>query len=287
MSANNAHVFLGQHHDHHAKRTTWVVILTLLMMVIEIAAGIAFGSMALLADGLHMATHAGALSLSAFAYYFAKKHAHNPSFSFGTGKIGDLAAFASALFLGLFAVGIAWEACMRLWSPQTIAFGQATLVAVVGLVVNVISAMLLHSDHDHDSNLKSAYLHVVADALTSLLAIAALLAGYYLQWVWLDAAVGLLGTFLIARWSWQLLQQSARPLLDMTPLALEHDLRARLETLGNTNIQDLHVWQVGPKAYAVIANVQTDCRYDVVYDALSSFPDIAHITLEHHPYEKD
>jgi cation diffusion facilitator family transporter len=211
------HDYLGAHHDRNAKRTQWVVALTAVMMVGEIAAGYATGSMALLADGFHMATHAGALGFAALAYRYARRHARNPRFSFGTGKVGDLAGFASALILGVFALGIAAESVVRLMDPVRVDFADATLVAVLGLIVNLVSAVLLfdghhhaHSNqdhhHHHDNNLRAAYLHVLADALTSVLAIAALLGGRYLGWVWLDPVIGIVGALVIARWSWSLMK---------------------------------------------------------------------------------
>ena len=229
------HHFLGSSHDANARKTLWVVALTAVMMVGEIIAGTVFGSMALLADGFHMATHAGALAVAAGAYAYAKRHADNRRFSFGTGKVGDLAGFASALVLGIVAVGIAGESVGRLFDPRPVAFSQATLVAVLGLAVNLVSALLLaggghhhhhhghhhhddHDDHDHghgqnhrDNNLRSAYFHVLADALTSVLAIIALVAGRYLGWVWLDPLMGIVGAIVIARWSWSLCEHRRRP----------------------------------------------------------------------------
>ena len=204
----HGHDFLGSSHDRNARRTLWVVALTAVMMVGEIAAGLITGSMALLADGFHMATHAGALAVAAAAYRYAKRHVGNPRFTFGTGKVGDLAGFASALILGVVALGIALESGMRLLDPVRVDFGDAILVAVVGLVVNLVSAALLshghdhhdhdhdhaHDDHDHhDHNLRAAYMHVLADALTSVLAIVALLSGRYLGLVWLDPVIGIVG----------------------------------------------------------------------------------------------
>jgi cation diffusion facilitator family transporter len=212
-----AHDYLGAQHDENARRTRWVVALTAVMMVGEIVAGYATGSMALLADGFHMATHAGALGVAALAYSYARRHARNPRFSFGTGKVGDLAGFASALILGVFALGIAVESVARLMQPIQVDFGDATLVAVLGLIVNLVSALMLsgggshhhhhhqddgHHHHHQDNNLRAAYLHVLADALTSVMAIAALVAGRYLGWVWLDPVVGIVGALVIARWSW-------------------------------------------------------------------------------------
>src|SRR5688572_32395922 len=224
------HVFLGARHEEHARRTVWVVVLTAAMMVAEIVAGTVYESMAVLADGFHMATHAGALAVAAGAYAFARRYARDPRFSFGTGKVGDLAGFASALALALIALAIAYESCARLFRPSSVAFAEATLVAVVGLLVNIASALLLgggqhhdphgehgsaaHPSHHVDNNLRSALLHVLADALTSLLAIAALVTGRYLGWQWLDPAMGIVGSLVIASWSWKLIRQTAAVLLD-------------------------------------------------------------------------
>ncbi len=227
------HVFLGAAHEENARRTLWVVMLTVVMMVAEIAAGYVTGSMALLADGFHMATHAGALGIAAAAYAYAKRHARSPRYSFGTGKVGDLGGFASALILALVALGIGVESVIRLLEPTAVQFGTATLIAIVGLVVNIVSALLLghghshghdhnhehdheHHHHSNDNNLKSAYVHVLADALTSVLAIAALLAGRYLGWVWLDPVMGIVGAIVIARWAWSLMGVTAGVLLDQT-----------------------------------------------------------------------
>ena len=197
INHTHEHVFLGSAHDENARRTLWVVALTVVMMVGEITAGYLTGSMALLADGFHMATHAGALGIAALAYAYAKRHASSQRYSFGTGKVGDLGGFASALILGMVSLGIGVESVMRLLQPTEVQFGTATLIAIAGLIVNIVSALLLGHGHDHDdhghehahhgndNNLKSAYVHVLADALTSVLAIAALLAGRYLGWVWL------------------------------------------------------------------------------------------------------
>jgi cation diffusion facilitator family transporter len=298
---SHEHVFLGSAHDENARRTLWVVILTAVMMVGEIVAGTVFGSMALLADGFHMATHAGALAVTAGAYAFAKRHATNPRFSFGTGKVGDLAGFASALVLGLIALGIAVESVIRLLEPTEVAFGQATLVAVLGLVVNIVSALLLsgshhhghghhHHDHDHhksearhqDNNLRSAYVHVLADALTSVLAILALIAGRYLDWVWLDPAMGIVGAIVIARWSLSLMRDTAAVLLDTTDPALEAEVREHVEAPGDVHITDLHVWRVGPEAHAAIVSVTGPVAVDCadIRSRLAPVHELAHVTVE-------
>ncbi len=305
------HVFLGAAHDDHARRTMWVVALTALMMVAEIVAGYWTGSMALLADGFHMATHAGALGVSAAAYAYARKHARSSKFSFGTGKVGDLAGFASALVLGVVAVGIGVESVKRLLEPTTVAFGEATIVAVVGLAVNLVSALLLgaghhhhghdhhghdhHHDHDHhhehhhghhgvhnsgDNNLRSAYMHVLADALTSILAIVALLAGRMFGWVWLDPVMGLVGAAVIARWAWTLMRDTAGVLLDATDEHVAAEVRELLEAPGDARICDLHVWRVGPQAHAAIVSVVGGLDAAEVRRRLAPVHELAHLTVE-------
>jgi cation diffusion facilitator family transporter len=299
--AGHQHDFLGHRHDENARRTLWVVALTAVTMVAEIVAGSLFGSMALLADGFHMATHAGALAVAAGAYAFARRHAQDRRFSFGTGKVGDLAGFASALVLGLVALGIAVESALRLWDPRAVAFGQATLVAVLGLLVNLVSALLLGGGHDHghghghdhhhghelghgqDNNLRSAYLHVLADALTSVLAILALLAGRYLGWVWLDPAMGILGAVVIARWSWSLMRDTAAVLLDTSDPALEAEMREQVEAPGDVQITDLHVWRVGPEAHAAIVSVTGSVGVEAIHARLAPVHELAHVTVECRP----
>lgn len=290
------HVYLGKRHDENARRTLWVVLLTAVMMVAEIAAGLAFNSMALLADGFHMATHAGALGIAALAYRYARRHATSGRYSFGTGKVGDLAGFASALVLGIVAIGIAWESVIRLLNPSPVAFGEATIVAVAGLVVNIVSALLLghghshghdhshdhaHHDHhhEHDNNMRSAYLHVIADALTSVLAIAALLGGRYLGWTWLDPAMGIAGAAVIAAWSWSLMRDTASVLLDATNAALEAEIRAAVEGPGDAKILDLHVWRVGPAAHSAIVSV-TGAARATICERLRPVHEIEHLTVE-------
>ena len=291
------HVFLGSAHDRNARRTLWVVALTAVMMVGEIAAGYWTGSMALLADGFHMATHAGALSVAAAAYAFARRNASNPRYSFGTGKVGDLAGFASALVLGIFALGIGGESIVRLFEPTHIDFGAAIWIAVLGLVVNIVSAFMLsgggghaHShDHGHahnhghshgyDNNLRSAYMHVLADALTSVLAIAALLAGRYLGWVWLDPVMGIVGAVVIARWSWTLMRDTAAVLLDATDDHVVAEIRELVEAPGDARITDLHVWRVGPEAHAAIVEVSGTASCAAIRERLAPVHEIAHLTV--------
>ncbi|QAX85636.1 cation transporter [Pseudomonas sp. DTU12.3] len=292
------HQFLGASHDENARRTLWVVVLTFVMMIAEIAAGYVTGSMALLADGFHMATHAGALGIAAAAYGFARRNANNRRYSFGTGKVGDLAGFASAMILGLVSLGIAGESALRLFQPTTVAFGEATVIAIVGLAVNLISAVLLmgqhghdhghshdHGDghhHHHDNNLRSAYVHVLADALTSVLAIAALLAGRYLGWVWLDPAMGIVGAIVIAKWAYNLMRDSAAVLLDATDEPVAAEIRQLLETSDDVRISDLHVWQVGPQARAAIVSVvaAAGVTAEAIRERLAPVHELSHLTIE-------
>lgn len=296
------HSYLGDSHDTNARRTLWVVMLASVMMVGEIIAGSMFNSMALLADGFHMSTHAGALAIAAWAYAFARRHARDRRFSFGTGKVGDLAGFASALILGIVALGIAVESVVRLMEPRPVAFTEATLVAVIGLLVNIASALLLsgghkhshqhnaqdhhhghdhsHGAHHHDNNMRAAFVHVIADALTSVLAIAALLSGRYLGWVWLDPVMGIVGAIVIATWSWSLVRQTAAVLLDTTDIHLEAEVRAHVEGKGDARITDLHIWRVGPGAHAAIVSVTGAVSGETVRARLAPVHDLAHLTVE-------
>ncbi|MEE7446442.1 cation transporter [Methylobacterium radiotolerans] len=296
----HSHVFLGDRHDRHARRTWAVVALTAVTMVAEIVGGTWLGSMALVADGWHMSTHAAALGIAALAYYFARRHAADPRFSFGTGKFGDLAAFASALLLGLIALLIGAESLDRLLHPVAIGFGQAIPIAVLGLAVNLASVWLLHDDHGHaahghhhgghahgghgghDTNFRAAYVHVLADTLTSVLAIVALLSGRYLGLAWLDPAMGLVGTVVILAWSWSLLRTSGLVLLDARPSpAATREIRERLE-IGGDRVSDLHLWQVGPgHRAAVIALVSDDPQQPAHYKArLAGVRGLSHVTVE-------
>jgi len=297
------HIYLPDTHDRNARRTHWVIALTAVTMVVEIVAGWMTGSMALLADGFHMATHAGALLIAAFAYAYARKHAQNARFTFGTGKVGDLAGFASAIMLGLASLGIAAESAQRLWDPHKVNFADATLVAVIGLVVNLLSAWLLmdeghHHGHDHghgghahghahahsDNNLRAAYLHVLADALTSVAAIAALLAGRYLGWVWLDPVIGIVGAIIIARWAWSLMKDTSSILLDTAEPELAGTIKTITEQEGAI-IADLHVWRIGPQAHAAIVSISGEGG-DVVQlrAALHDLPRLVHVTIERWPH---
>lgn len=243
------------------RRTMLVLSLTAATMVIEIAAGILFGSMALLADGLHMGSHTVALGVSVFAYVYARRNAGDKKFSFGTGKANSLAAYSSAILLGGFAAFMAFECIERFINPITIDFNKALMVAVLGLIVNGISVLLLghnadhhaeeHGGHHHDHNLRSAYLHVLADALTSLFAIIALLCGKYLGANWMDPAMGIVGAYLVARWSLGLLKQSSQVLLDKElPGSNLEELRMAMEISTHDRVMDLHLWRIGPGIHA-------------------------------------
>ncbi len=283
------------------RRTLIVTILTAVTMVVEIAAGLAFGSMALLADGLHMASHAAALGIAVFAYAYTRRFAADPRYSFGTGKVNALAGFTSAILLALFAVGMAVESVGRFIDPVAIAFNSAIFVAVIGLLVNGASVLLLtvphhHHDHDHhhhhhhdhgsgDHNLRAAYLHVLADSLTSLLAIFALLMGKYVGAVWMDPAMGIVGALLIARWSWDLLRSTSHVLLDrQASEVIRNDVQVAIEARDTDRIADLHVWSIGPDIYAAeIALVSDDPQPPDYYKALIPRDlGLVHVTVEVH-----
>jgi len=292
------HVFLGHAHDRNERRTWAVVALTATMMVAEIAGGTIFGSMALLADGWHMSTHAGALAIAAFAYRFARSHARDPRFTFGTGKLGDLAGFASAIVLAMISLGIGYESVVRLFQPVTIHYPEATAIAAVGLGVNLLSAWLFGGDHDHahghdhddhhhhhhDHNLRAAYWHVLADALTSVLAIAGLLVAWSFGWTWLDPVIGIVGALVIAHWSWGLIRDAGAVLLDATPnKALAETIRSRLE-VGHDSIADLHIWRLGPGHHGAIVSLVSDHPEPVAHyrDKLSGMRELSHLTIEVH-----
>jgi cation diffusion facilitator family transporter len=283
------HTF-GQDRKKSAEHRTRIVTgITLVAMTVEIAAGIAFGSMALLADGLHMGSHASALAISVFAYRYTRNHAKDARFNFGTGKVNSLAAFASATMLALFALVMAWESIGRFITPVAIGFNKAILVAALGLIVNGASLAILgghgHSHEHKDHNLRSAYLHVLADALTSVLAVIALLAGKYLGQQWLDPFMGLVGATLVVRWSWGLLRSSARVLLDMqAPEEVGEAIRRAIESEGDNRIADLHVWSVGPGIYAAeIAIVSSrPLDPDSYYNILPGDLGLVHVTVETH-----
>ena len=307
------HNFLGAQHARNEQRTWLVVWLTLGMMVAEIVGGSLFGSMALLADGWHMSTHALAIGIAALAYRYARRHADNPRFAFGTGKFGELAAFTSAVVLGMVAVMVAYESVLRMADPKPIAYGEAIAIAVLGLVVNLVSAWLLREDHDHhhhghdhshhhghthdhsshdhdhahahqhrDNNLRAAYVHVLADAATSVMAIAALILARAFGWVWIDPVVGLVGSLVIASWAYGLIKSAGAVLIDVVPDSNVADgIRRRLEIDGD-RISDLHLWQVGPGHYSAIVTIVTDHpQPPASYKAsLRELRQLSHVTVE-------
>jgi len=296
------HTFLGARHGRHERRTWWVVAITTVTMVAEIVGGTVYGSLALVADGWHMATHALALGIAALAYLVARRHQHDPRFSFGTGKVGALAAFGSAIILALVGLLIGYEAVVRLVYPRTIAFDEALVIASLGLLVNLGSAWLLydpHQQHDpahahgavhhhHDLNLRAAYLHVLADAFTSILAIAALVAARLFGWTWIDPAVGLVGALVIAAWSFSLLRSAAAALLDTVPSpALAKAVRERLE-VGGDKVSDLHLWQLGPGHIAVIVSLISDHPRpaETYQQKIRDIAGISHVTVEVHACEE-
>ncbi|MEO1200010.1 MAG: CDF family Co(II)/Ni(II) efflux transporter DmeF [Pseudomonadota bacterium] len=305
-SLEHEHVFLGTNQERNERRVWLVIALTTTMMVVEITAGHWFGSMALIADGWHMSTHAAAMLIAVLAYRYARKNANNRAFTFGTGKVGDLAGFASAVILALIALLIGWESFQRLMEPVPISFNQAIMVAMVGLIVNLLSAWLLRDDHHHhhhghhhhddehkhhhghgqDNNLRAAYLHVLADALTSVLAIVALLLGRAYGWFWADPVMGIVGAIVISRWSWGLIKDSGGVLLDRVPGRgrIEAKVRKAIET-GTDKITDLHIWQIGPGHYSVIASIasQTPKAVSDYKAALNTIDHVSHTTVEVHP----
>ena len=280
----------------HAERRTRIVIgITAAMMIIEIVAGLMSHSMALLADGWHMSTHVLAFFIAAVAYYFARTQAGNARFSFGTGKIGVLGGFASAVVLSIIAMLMAGESVRRLFVPLEIHFNEAIGIACLGLLVNISCAMLLAdrphehdggSAHHHDLNLRAAYLHVLADAFTSLLAIAALTGGKFFGWAWLDPVVGIVGSVVVFSWAYTLLRDTSGILLDRTPSSsdLPDEIRRAVESDGDSIVTDLHVWQVGiGKFAAMVSIVSHDPKSCDSYRALlSGHDELVHVTIETH-----
>ncbi len=317
LSSPHSHRFLGDDHARNERRTWLVIGLTAAMMVIEIVAGTIFGSMALVADGWHMSTHAAALLIAALAYLYARRNANNPRFTFGTGKLGDLAGFASAIILVMVALFIGWESVLRFQNPVAIDFPQAITVAVIGLAVNLFCAYLLRDDHSHhghahhdhhhehehehehehhahphashntkthaDHNLRAAYLHVLADALTSVLAIVALLFGSLYGWNWMDPAMGIIGAVIITRWSWSLIRHTGGVLVDYLPRSenLPDEIRSAIEKDGDA-ITDLHVWRLGPGHHGAILSIRTASERSTAFyrEKLAHIHDLSHLTVE-------
>jgi len=283
------------------KNTRRVLILTTIMMIVEIIGGLKFHSMALLADGWHMATHVAAFAITALAYMLARRHSNNARFIFGTGKINVLGAYTSAVILGGIALYMAGESALRIFKPQPISFNEAIPIACVGLVVNIISALLLKHDHSHnhhehhshgghshghhhDLNLRAAYLHVMADAVTSFLAITALVLGIFYGWVWLDPIMGIVGSAVISQWAYSLLRDTNVILLDREPenSDLGVEIRKAIEGDDDTRIADLHIWQIGVNQFAAIVSIVThESKEPEFYkQLLKEHEELVHVTLE-------
>jgi cation diffusion facilitator family transporter len=306
----HGHRFLGEGHVESERRTWAVIGLCGAMMALEIVGGLAFGSIALVADGMHMSTHAGALLLAALAYSYARRHADDARFSFGTGKLGDLAGFTSAIVLAMIALLIGYEAIRRFFAPVPIHFAEAIPIACLGLAVNVASAWLLsghhhhhghhehdddHHDHDHhdhdahphdrarrDNNLRAAVVHVMADAAVSVLVIVGLLLARVFGWLWMDPLAGIVGACVIASWSYGLIRDTGAILLDMVPdRAVAQQLRQEIEA-GGDELTDLHVWRLGPGHLGAILAVSTEHGRDAnFYRArLADVPNLSHVTIE-------
>jgi cation diffusion facilitator family transporter len=259
------HVFLGEAHERNERKVWLVIAICTAMMAMEILGGLWFGSVALIADGLHMSTHAGALLIAALSYAWARRYAGHHRLAFGTGKLGDLAAFASAIVLAMIALLIGYESLERLLAPVPIAFNEAIPIALLGLCVNLLTAFLLRDEHEHeheyhhDHNLRAAFVHVMADAAVSVLVLIALVAARQLGWIWMDPLMGLVATAVILSWSWRLAHTAGAVLLDASPdPALAAQITARLET-GGDRISDLHLWRLGPGHIAgIISLVSVD-----------------------------
>jgi cation diffusion facilitator family transporter len=303
FQARHSHAFLGEGHR-SAERRAWAVIwLCGVMMMLEIVGGILFGSLALVADGLHMSTHASALLLAALAYSYARRHVGDRRFTFGTGKFGDLAGFTSAVILAMIAIIIGYEAVIRFIHPVAIRFREAIPIAALGLAVNLSSAWLLshgghhHShghDHDHDhhdhtaasrdNNMRAAVIHVAADAVVSVLVIVGLLLARALGWLWMDPLAGAVGAVVIASWSFGLMRDTAGVLLDMNPdLALERNILEAVKAQGD-QLTDLHVWRLGPGHLGAILAIETSQAHDLEFyrEKLSRFRMLSHVTVEIH-----
>ena len=312
--AAHGHVFLAPSHQANERRAWAVIVLCGAMMIGEIVGGLLFGSIALIADGLHMSTHAGALLLAALAYTFSRRHAHDPRFTFGTGKFGDLAGFSSAIVLAMIALLIGYEAIGRFLHPVPIRFAEAIPIAALGLAVNIASAWLLSGDghhhhgpgHDHDhhhhehehehghdhghahtahhrdNNMRSALVHVLADATVSVLVIVGLLLARWLGWLWMDPLAGAIGALVIASWSYALIRDTGAILLDVNPSpGLAEQIRGAIEASGD-RVRDLHLWRLGPGHLGAIVSISTASERDEPYfrERLAGFPGLSHLTLE-------
>jgi cation diffusion facilitator family transporter len=307
QSAPHDHVFLGKDHDRAERRTWAVIVLCTIMMIAEIVGGVVFGSLALIADGLHMSTHAGALLLAAAAYTLARKYANDRNFTFGTGKFGDLAGYSSAIVLAMIALLIGYEAFSRLLHPIAISFNEAIPIAVLGLLVNLASAWLLSGghhhapDHDHDhhhahgrphshqhdahhrdNNMRAAVVHVMADAAVSVLVIVGLVLARAFGWLWMDPAAGLIGALVIANWSIGLLRDTGSILLDRTPdPRMAEKIRMLIEAEGD-QVTDLHLWRLGPGHLGAIVSIATTGTREAAHyrRRLAKFAELSHVTVE-------
>jgi cation diffusion facilitator family transporter len=280
------------------RRTLYVLILTAVTMVVEIIAGSVYGSMALLADGWHMGTHVAAFMITISAYRFARRNVDNPAYAFGTGKVSVLGGFASAVALAVVALMMMLESLYRFIEPQAIQFNEAIAVAILGLLINLISALLLKDEHHHphadsdddahhhhhqDHNLRAAYMHVLADALTSVLAIVALFSGKYFGWNWLDPMMGIVGAIIITRWSYGLVRQTGPILLDAS---IEKKYQAAvvetLEADADNRVCDIHIWKVGANHFAAIISLMTHSPKATEHykDLLKDFHRLSHLTIE-------
>ncbi len=287
-------------HEKGEKRTKQVLTLTVLTMIVEIVAGTAFGSMALLADGWHMGTHSAAFAITIFAYQYSRRHAGSREFTFGTGKVSVLGGFSSAVALAIVAVIMGFESVQRIFEPHEIRFNQAIAVAFLGLSVNIISAFLLYGNHSHDHghdhehhhdhNLRGAYLHVIADAMTSVLAIVALFFGKYFGWNWLDPVMGIVGALVITHWSYGLLVETSAILLDKNiSSTIIGEIQERIESSADNRISDIHVWKVGPNDYAAIVSLVTHYpeNPEQYKKLLQDFSELSHITIEVNECKED
>jgi cation diffusion facilitator family transporter len=317
-AGSHSHVFLGEGHERNERRAWFVIALCGAMMLIEIVGGLMFGSIALIADGLHMSTHAGALLLAALAYTFARRYAGDRRFTFGTGKLGDLAGFTSAVVLAMIALLIGYEAISRLFAPVPIHFAEAIPIASLGLVVNLASAWLLSGGHDHghghshghgrhhhpddhhghdhnhahdheragghqrDNNMRAAVIHVMADAAVSVMVIVGLTLARLFGWMWMDPLAGMVGACVIASWSYGLIRDTGAILLDMNPdQHLADDIREAIEA-GGDEVADLHLWRLGPGHLGAILSVSTreDRGCGFYKERLSKFRSLSHLTVE-------
>jgi cation diffusion facilitator family transporter len=305
-SAVHSHFFLGEGHEANERRTWAVIWLCAAMMVLEIGGGWLYGSIALVADGLHMSTHAGAMLIAALAYTYARKHAADRRFTFGTGKLGDLAGFTSAVILAMIAILICYESVTRLLDPVAIHFGEAIPIAVLGLAVNLGTAWLLsgghhhhhghqahhdddhdhdhhHHDHHRDNNMRAAFMHILGDAAVSVLVIVGLLLARTFGWLWMDPLAGIVGALVIASWSYGLMRDTGAILIDMNP---DTKLAARLSRAvvfdDGDEVTDLHLWRLGPGHLGAIISVVSagNRRAEFYHARLAGFPELSHVTIE-------